>query len=355
MNIAFDDVNVVVGQENNEWGGALRIVVGSGAFAGGYDANGNMIVRVVDGMGQVLTYDAENRLVQVQTSTTTATFAYDGDGKRVKATIGASSTYYLGNYFEWTSGAMKKYYYAGGERVAMRSGASVYYLLTDHLGGTNVTITTAGAEYGELRYEAWGETYFSSGTTPTTMHFTGQREEQSLGIYFYNARYYDPMLGRFLQADSIIPNPADPPSFDRYAYVRNSPLNYTDPSGNASCKDMPWECDAAGNWQVGDDIPPMQPPDIGEGRWEQLGRYSISNYYLAHWSDFSGSWMCVPTINGGCLSVKGYTVYVPGNMLTGFTGVGMSGTAFGRTCPGASCIGVDVAFHCDNCGTSEVW
>ena len=58
---------------------------------------------------------------------------------------------------------MKKYYSAGGtaaeySRVAMRVGSStLYYLLTDHLGGTNVTVTTAGGEFGEVRYKAFGD------------------------------------------------------------------------------------------------------------------------------------------------------------------------------------------------------
>jgi hypothetical protein len=51
-------------------------------------------------------------------------------------------------------------------------------------------------------------------------------------LYFYNARYYDPSLGRFLQADTIVPNPANPQSLNRYSYVLNSPLRYTDPSGH---------------------------------------------------------------------------------------------------------------------------
>jgi len=49
---------------------------------------------------------------------------------------------------------------------------------------------------------------------------------------FYNARWYDPALGRFAQADSIVPNPYNAQSYDRYAYALNSPIRYTDPTGN---------------------------------------------------------------------------------------------------------------------------
>jgi RHS repeat-associated protein len=85
----------------------------------------------------------------------------------------------------------------------------------------------------ELRYKAWGENrYTSTGTTPTTYRYTGQREEAALGLYFYNSRWYDPAIGRFLQADSIVPNPGNPQSLNRYTYVLNSPLKYTDPTGH---------------------------------------------------------------------------------------------------------------------------
>jgi RHS repeat-associated protein len=66
----------------------------------------------------------------------------------------------------------------------------------------------------------------------TDRRYTGQRWEGSVGFYDYGARSYDPALGRFLQADSIVPNPANPQSLNRYAYVLNNPLKYTDPSGH---------------------------------------------------------------------------------------------------------------------------
>jgi RHS repeat-associated protein len=67
--------------------------------------------------------------------------------------------------------------------------------------------------------------------------FTGQREITGLGIYHYGSRFYSPKLGRFLSADSIIPNAANPQDFNRYSYVRNNPLRYTDPSGHAQYED----------------------------------------------------------------------------------------------------------------------
>ena len=95
-----------------------------------------------------------------------------------------------------------------------------------------MTLGSGGAEEAELRYKAFGDNRYTSGTTNTTFRFTGQREESDLGLYFYRSRWYDPVLGRFIQADTIVPDPTNPQSLNRYSYVLNNPLRYTDPSGH---------------------------------------------------------------------------------------------------------------------------
>src|SRR5574340_710217 len=60
-------------------------------------------------------------------------------------------------------------------------------------------------------------------------------KEAELGLYLTNSRWYGPGLGRLVQPDSLIPNPGNPMDWDRYAYVRNNPVNYNDPSGNKAC------------------------------------------------------------------------------------------------------------------------
>jgi len=163
----------------------------------------------------------------------TASFGYDGDGNRITATFGANTTVYIGDYYEKTGATVKTYYHQGGQRVAMRDGSTRYWLLVDHLGSTALTTNASGSKTGELRYKAYGANRYTYGTTPTTYHFTGQREDVSIGLYYYGARYYDPYAGRFIQPDTLVPNPKNPQDLNRYSYVRNNPLKYRDPTGHS--------------------------------------------------------------------------------------------------------------------------
>jgi RHS repeat-associated protein len=120
-----------------------------------------------------------------------------------------------------------------------------------HLGSTSVTLDANGNKIGEMKYYPFGET--RSGTAPTDRRFTGQRQEDSsLGsLYDFNARFYSPVLGRFLSADTIVPSASDPQQLNRYAYGLNNPVKYLDPSGHIV---------ACGVTAGGCDDPPRQPP-----------------------------------------------------------------------------------------------
>ncbi len=138
----------------------------------------------------------------------------------------------------------KFYYLAGTERVAMRvitlwvvdtSGDHLYYLFTDHLGSTSEVRLANGTLHSRQYYRAFGEERYTSGALPTDRTYTGQREIEN-GLVHYRARIYDPYLNRWLSPDSIIPESSQGiQAWDRYAYVNNSPVKYSDPSGN-----FPW-------------------------------------------------------------------------------------------------------------------
>lgn len=141
--------------------------------------------------------------------------------------------------------------YIGGKRVAMRTSAGVTYLHSDHLGSTSVT---SGAQPSSQTYYPYGAV--RSGTLPTDYTFTGQRADASDGLMYYGARYYDAGLGRFTQPDTLVPNPLNPQDLNRYAYVRNNPVKYTDPTGHNGCDIT--GCDDPG---TGGSLPPQPPVD----------------------------------------------------------------------------------------------
>jgi len=211
---------------------------------------------------------------------------HDADGQRVKQMAAdGKTTLYTGQWYEVTFTAnpadtvWSAYYYLGGQRVALRQGAvgqagTVYWLHADHLGSTS-EVSTATASLSEReRYFPYGQVRYSSGTLPTTYTFTGQRLDGT-GLLYYGARYYDPRIGRFVSADSLVqagpktptpylpltvsytetrllerwnqrqrshvypstqqpqpPAAVDPQSLNRYTYARNSPLAYIDNSGH---------------------------------------------------------------------------------------------------------------------------
>lgn len=83
-------------------------------------------------------------------------------------------------------------------------------------------------------YKAWGEVRSVAGNSPTNYTYTGQYSNTAdFGLMFYNARWYDPYLNHFTQPDTIVPNPYNPQDWNRYAYARNNPVKYTDPSGHS--------------------------------------------------------------------------------------------------------------------------
>jgi len=130
-----------------------------------------------------------------------------------------------------------RYYHFNGQRVAMRQLVEgqadvVYWLVGDHLGTTSVVLNSDGSLQSEARHYPYGEERWRSGTLPTDYRFTGQREHGYIKLTIMGARWYDPALARWISPDTLIPDPANPQSFNRLAYVYNNPLGFRDPSGH---------------------------------------------------------------------------------------------------------------------------
>ena len=127
---------------------------------------------------------------------------------------------------------MRPYKFAG-QHIAVRQNGALFYLHGDHLGSTSVTTDHTGAKTHDVRYFAYGAPRTGDlFALPTDHTFTGQKLDRGTGLMYYGARYYDPALGMFLSPDTVVPEPGNPQALNRYAYVNNNPLRYTDPSGH---------------------------------------------------------------------------------------------------------------------------
>ena len=239
---------------------------GSNSYA--YDQNGNMISRTVGEEVWTYSYNAENQLVTIKKNNQLISeYGFDGDGNRVWAkdyegylATNPKVTTYIGNYYEvqvegyvqptgdtptqpcsqpycayfpYVSNTVTEnisYYYADGQRIAMKNNGVVSYLYGDQLGSVSAVADDSGALVSKTFYHPWGTTRYTQSTNPTDYAYTGQMQEGD--IYFYNTRWYDPSLGRFLQADTIVPTQQGTQALDRYAYLNNNPVNGTDPTGH---------------------------------------------------------------------------------------------------------------------------
>jgi RHS repeat-associated protein len=175
-----------------------------------------------------------------------------------------------------------------GKTLRYDKGSTVSFLHGDHLGSASLTTNNAGTKIAEARYMPYGEMRYQWSNTPTDKRFTLQRFEGALGgVYDFNARYLNPLTGRFLSADSIVPDgdtaslipltvdfhepqflmgvaaentllllqgwagkdvkprrgPMNPQQLNRFSYALGNPLRFTDPTGHdLDCNDQQDEC-----------------------------------------------------------------------------------------------------------------
>ena len=204
----------------------------AGANSYTYDNNGNMLA----GAGRTLTWNLENKPLTVVQGGTTTTFVYDGEGGRVKKIVGTTTTRYISTLYECDNTNCSRFIWAGRTRIAtIAASGTIHYWHGDHLGSSSVITDSTGAKVQTLTYFPYGGTRTNqSFTTPAVnvpYKYTG-KELDTTGLYYYEARYYDATLGRFISADTIVPNPRDPQDLNRYTYAGNNPLKYTDPTGH---------------------------------------------------------------------------------------------------------------------------
>ncbi len=203
-----------------------------------YDAAGNIIAMP---NGSSYSYDAENHLL----STAGVNYTYDGDGQRVEKSSG--TIYWHGGLDESTlSGSLtNEYIFFGGARIARRDpSGNVFYNFADHLGTARAIAevpsgqTTATKCYDADLYPFGGERWYTD-SCDSHFKFTGKERDIESGLDNFGARYNSSSMGRFMSPDPLGGRLADPQTLNKYSYVTNNPLRYTDPTGLYVCKDDP--------------------------------------------------------------------------------------------------------------------
>ncbi|WP_130491637.1 RHS repeat domain-containing protein [Motilibacter rhizosphaerae] len=205
-----------------------------------YDGDGNQLTGAINATASTWTYPRGDQAATVNAGTATSyTYAGTGNYERTAKTVGSSTTSYLNSpvgLTSQTSGTATDRFIRTpeGEPVAYLTGGSIYYYLTDNLGTVVALIDANGALVGTYTYDPFGKT---SGVTPAAagtattvtnsnpLRYTGGYLDSETGLYKLGARYYNPQIGRFTQAD-----PSGQEA-NGYLYAGASPADFTDPSG----------------------------------------------------------------------------------------------------------------------------
>jgi RHS repeat-associated protein len=226
-----------------------------------YDKAGRMIARTVGGVSQTLAWDVLSNLTSVTAGTATTEYLYDSAGQRYAAISGNTATIFMGSWDAsdpdtgnnpagGTDVSVTRYYSADGAQVASWStGGNLTLTFGDVQGSAHVSVTTNAANEVVPTVNAYTPYGAQRGDTDVT----GERGwlnqvADATGLTYLNARYYDPLLGRFLSPDPLL-NPGDPRTLDPYRYADNNPVVFTDASGLWACAAGPYQakCEKANN------------------------------------------------------------------------------------------------------------
>jgi RHS repeat-associated protein len=205
-------------------------------------------------------WDFENRLTSVTLPTGgVVSFKYDPFGRRIyKNSSAGSMTYaYDGENIEeeltGSTGTLgERYTYGPGvdEPLVGQRQPQIYYYEADGLGSVTSLTDPTGALAATYTYDSFGLQTSGTGNATNWFRYTGRELDSGTGLYYYRARYYDPMAGRFLSEDPIGFSGGDK---NLYRYVQDDPANLTDPQGTCV------RCDRSGNA-----LPPSYFEDLGQ-------------------------------------------------------------------------------------------
>ena len=222
------------------------------------DNNGNITKEIYNLLGKntkTINYDwnSENKLnsitYQIPNQTNNVlSFAYDDFGNRVKKSVNGGNSYYLNNGLTVlneldATGAVTKTIVNGLNQIAeIDKDNNILYVNQDILGSAALLTNNTGVIVHQYSYDPFGNLASELGEEDkdTKYLYTNQEFDPESDLYYYNARYYNPLLGRFLSKDPIIHRADGVLGFNEYIYVKNNPLRYVDPSGRVNW-DLLWE------------------------------------------------------------------------------------------------------------------
>jgi len=139
---------------------------------------------------------------------------------------------------EKVGGAVQRVYTYGLQRISQNQffdnpGTPSFYVY-DGAGSVRQLTDSTGTVTDEYEYDAYGNSFTKSGTTPNNYLYRGEQYDSDLGLYYLRARYYNPATGRFLSRDPEDGIENDPVTLHKYLYSSGDPVNRVDPSGQAS-------------------------------------------------------------------------------------------------------------------------
>jgi len=233
------------------------------------DANGNTATKT-DSTGTTnYTWDFNNRLTSVTLpgSGGTVSFKYDPSGRRIyKASASGTSIYAYDddNVIEETNAAgapVARYTQMESmdEPLAILRSSTTSYYERDGLGSVTSLSNSAGALAQTYTFDSFGNQTASSGSLTNSFQYTSREFDAETSLYYMRARYFDPTTARFISEDPT--RFRDGVNF--YRYVRNDPVDNTDPTGFTTYKGFPADKEAQMKNAVAEALSKLTPPPGG--------------------------------------------------------------------------------------------
>jgi RHS repeat-associated protein len=193
-----------------------------------YNANGSRVTKTLNSSTTNYSYDYDEQLTQVASPTTgTSSFTYDGLDRRVTRTAGGVTTtfHYSGNSIttEKQGSTVVAHYVYGVNRISRDASGSYEYYHADGLGSTRQLSNDSQSLTQTTTYDAFGNIESNAGSSNNVYKYAGQwgyRNDGDDGLMHVGAQYYDPLVGRFVQADAWPGIKFAPQSLNRYVYVQ---------------------------------------------------------------------------------------------------------------------------------------